>query len=107
MTDNPEVARIAGSLRDQGRGDGSSWLSHERLGYNFRISEINSALGRAQLTRLPEILNARNDVAMRYHRALAGLSDIEVQHVLPGVDMSWFVYVVRLGRRTIGRSGTA
>ena len=102
VTDDPEIARLTKSLRNQGRGDGNSWLSHERLGYNFRISEINSALGRAQLSRLPEIVKARSDVAMRYHRALARVRGVEVQPILPGVDMSWFVYVVRLDRRYAG-----
>src|SRR5437764_12098024 len=53
VTDDDDFAALCRSLRNQGR-DGMGWLAHRRLGYNYRLSEINAALGLAQLERLPE-----------------------------------------------------
>src|SRR5580698_1476111 len=58
VTDDDNFAATCRSLRNQGR-DGMSWLAHARLGYNYRLSEINAALGVAQMTRLQEILDNR------------------------------------------------
>ncbi|MBA7649340.1 GDP-perosamine synthase [subsurface metagenome] len=48
VTDNEELARLAKSMRNQGRGESGEWLDHERLGYNFRMDELSSALGCSQ-----------------------------------------------------------
>jgi perosamine synthetase len=96
LTNRDDVAAMARSLRNQGRGDGAGWLSHARLGFNYRMSEISAALGTAQLDRLPEILAMRANVARRYNALLAEIDEIEIPQVSPGVDMSWFVYVPRL-----------
>jgi perosamine synthetase len=73
-----------------------SWLVHERVGYNFRMSEINAALGVAQMQRLDEILEMRQAVAAAYTRRLLGHPHLIVPTVEEGTVMSWFVYVVRL-----------
>jgi perosamine synthetase len=98
VTNDDEVARLCRSWRNQGRGDASGWLQHERLGYNYRLSDLNCALGSVQVSRLPEILAARASVAARYHEALAGLAADVVRPELsePDAAISWFVYVVRL-----------
>jgi perosamine synthetase len=85
------------SLSNQGRSDSGEWLTHARLGYNYRLDDLSAALGLAQLERLEEILTARGEVARRYAELLAGLEGAEppladdAQHV-----RSWFVYAVRL-----------
>ena len=68
------------------------------LGFNYRLSEINCALGLTQLKRIDEILQLRSCVARIVSRAaLAGITGL----ILPAMTMaeglmSWFVYVVRL-----------
>ena len=47
-----------------------AWLAHQRLGYNYRLSEINAALGVAQLARLDDILENRRRVAQLYMERL-------------------------------------
>ena len=42
-------------MRNQGRDDGMGWLAHARLGFNYRISDINCALGVVQMERIDEI----------------------------------------------------
>ncbi len=101
LTDSDEVARLGRSLRNQGRGEGSSagWLRHERLGYNYRLSDINCALGLAQLERLDELLTQRERVARLYRERLEPLERkglLRRPYVAPHVKVSWFVYVVRL-----------
>ena len=96
ITDRDDIARFARSVRNQGRGDDNQWLHHERLGYNYRISEINCALGRAQLSRLPDMLSRRAAVARQYTELLAGLPGVQAPSVADDILMSWFVYVVRL-----------
>ena len=86
--------------RNQGRSSGMAWLDHDRLGFNYRLSEIACALGMAQLEHLDEMLAGRARVAQAYREALAGIEELE----LPGPDAggnrrSWFVFVVALPRR--------
>lgn len=99
VTNDDEIARIARSMRNQGRGEGAGWLTHERLGYNFRMSDINCALGLTQLGRIDEILARRTHVAGMYLQRLAGDDRLSTQKIIPGADMSWFVFVVRLADR--------
>jgi perosamine synthetase len=88
------------SERNQGRAPDMGWLDHDRLGFNYRLSDIACALGIAQLERLDEMLAARARVAGWYAEALAGLA-AERGVALPCADAggnvrSWFVYVVGL-----------
>jgi perosamine synthetase len=98
VTNRDDIAALALSLRNQGRDDGMTWLSHARLGYNYRISDINCALGIAQLDRLDEILAARARVAQWYDEKLSARApDIVRPCAAPdGYTRSWFVYVVQL-----------
>lgn len=96
LTDDEAIARFCRSVRNQGRSEHAEWLEHERLGYNYRISDINCALGLAQMQRLDEILAARARVADMYNQRLAHISGVTIPYVAPEVKMSWFVYVIRL-----------
>jgi perosamine synthetase len=87
------------SERNQGRAPNMDWLDHDRLGFNYRLSELACALGLAQLDRLDAMLGGRARVAALYHEALAGLDEL----ALPcpdagGARRGWFVYVVQLPR---------
>jgi perosamine synthetase len=85
------------SERNQGRAPDMGFLDHDRLGFNYRLSDLACALGLAQLERLDELLEARARVARLYGDALGNLDGLE----LPCPDWagdrrSWFVYVVQL-----------
>ncbi|TVQ63784.1 MAG: DegT/DnrJ/EryC1/StrS family aminotransferase [Phycisphaerales bacterium] len=101
VTDDERLAARCRSLRNQGRGAMSaggqgSWLKHERLGYNYRMSELQAALGVAQMERLDELITARQRVANMYVTRLAANGDVILPTVSPESSMSWFVFVVRL-----------
>jgi len=111
VTDDERLADACRSLRNQGRGVASahssgtgpgtgsatgSWLRHERIGFNFRMSEVNAALGVAQMTRLDKLLEKRTNVANAYLRRLSGVEQLVLPTVDRETDMSWFVFVPRL-----------
>lgn len=95
VTDDPDVAAACRSLRNQGRDESSGWLKHDRLGYNFRLSELHCALGLAQLERIEELLAARARVASVYAQRLAGIPEVRLLEDTPRSIRSWFVYVIR------------
>lgn len=100
VTDRDDIARLARSMRNQGRGEGDTWLLHERLGYNYRLSDINCALGSSQLRRLENFIHRRTQVMSWYREALAPFADmVTVPVEQSGVRVSWFVCVVRLADR--------
>lgn len=81
----------------QGRYESDDWFQHTELGYNYRISEINCALGLAQMARLEEILQKRADVASAYHQRLSAYPELSLPPLeVAAGRISWFVYVVRL-----------
>jgi dTDP-4-amino-4,6-dideoxygalactose transaminase len=97
VTDNGAWADLFRSLRNQGRDVFDAWLSHSRLGYNYRLDELSAALGRVQIRRVEELLAKREQVAQWYNERLAGLALVERPAVAPTTSrMSWFVYVVRV-----------
>lgn len=94
-TNDPGVAELCRSMRNQGRDPSGTWLNHVRLGYNYRLSELHAGLGLAQLQRIDELLTARARVARRYSKLLAGQDLIKVPEELDGIERSWFVYFVQ------------
>lgn len=97
VTNNERIAHVARSLANQGRAPGDTALLHETLGYNYRLSDIQCALGISQLARLPEFMRRRAEVAAWYEECLSPLRHhLHVPPVQEGVDISRFVYVVRL-----------
>ena len=104
VTDDERLANACRSMRNQGRaatdrsapGSKGTTLDVERLGWNYRMSEIHAALGVSQLGRLDWIMEQRSLVASYYTQALADISDLIIPSVEPNVSMSWFVYVPRL-----------
>jgi perosamine synthetase len=103
---DPAMAERARSERNQGRSRDMAFVDHERLGFNYRLSDVAAAIGVAQLERLDELLAARARVAAAYRERLeelgapAGEGDPNGL-VLPCRDggeeqRSWFVYAVRL-----------
>ncbi len=96
VTNNREIGDLCRSMRNQGRGDSAEWLEHQRLGYNYRLSDINCALGIAQLERIEDLLAKRERVAQMYNLRLEDWQEVRIPCSSPEVKRSWFVYVVVL-----------
>jgi perosamine synthetase len=96
-TDDPHWAELMQSLRNQGRGDGGTGYSSDRLGYNYRLDEMSAALGVAQLKRLDRLLAQRQAVASKYTELLRRVPGVTVKGAVPSTTrMSWFVFVIHL-----------
>ncbi|WP_263385169.1 DegT/DnrJ/EryC1/StrS family aminotransferase [Granulicella arctica] len=97
VTQDPRLAADIRAMRNQGRYVSDAWEQHSVLGWNYRLSEINCALGCAQMRRIDEILASRRNVAESYNRSLSTLRGVKVP-VLSYEDRStsWFVYVIQL-----------
>jgi perosamine synthetase len=99
VTHSEDEWRALVSMRNQGRSyeEGAGWFHHVRVGLNYRWTDLQAAIGIAQLERLEEILWLRAATARRYSELLADVAAVE----LPADDdadhrRSWFVYVVKL-----------
>ncbi len=87
------------SERNQGRAPDMGWLDHDRLGFNYRLSDIACAMGIAQLERLEAMLAERARVAGLYREALAEVEGLELPcEDRGGERRGWFVFVVQLPR---------
>jgi len=96
VTDDENTLKLCRSMRNQGRSEDGAWLQHKRLGFNYRISDINCALGIAQLERINEILIKREEVAKLYNKKLKEIEGLITPQPEENKKISWFVYVVRL-----------
>ena len=106
--DAGEAARLR-SERNQGRAVDMGWLDHDRLGFNYRLSDLQAALGVAQVEKLDSLLERRAAVAAAYAERLGELDGLRAPAPGRGGERrSWFVYTVRLPAgvdrdETIGR----
>jgi perosamine synthetase len=100
VTQSKKLAATIKSLRNHGRSDSDDWYQHSELGYNYRISEMNCALGIVQLSRIDEILERRETIAKIYSQKLRGAAELILPNS-PATDcrISWFVYVLQLAPR--------
>ena len=96
-TGSAAVKERMDSERNQGRAPDMDWLDHDRLGFNYRLSEIACALGIAQIGRLGAMLEGRRRVADLYRQALDGLDGLALPcEERRGARRGWFVFVVQL-----------
>ncbi len=98
MNDKKMYQLIKG-LANQGRGPDMQWLRHPYLGFNYRMSEIQAAIGRVQLKKLDQFLTKRDKVAEWYQeklKTIKGVSLIKAND--KDHKRSWFVYVIKLDK---------
>ena len=96
---DPATKERIDSERNQGRAPDLGWLDHDRLGFNYRLSDIACAIGLGQLDRLDELLEGRARVASLYRETLADVEDLALPCPdLDGNRRGWFVFVVQLPR---------
>ena len=97
VTDDLEIADLCRSMHNQGRSvQHGKWLEHIRLGYNYRMTEVQAAMGIVQLARLEQFIEKRTQLAARYNELLQSTGGVFTPHVHAGDKSSWFVYVIIL-----------
>jgi UDP-4-amino-4,6-dideoxy-N-acetyl-beta-L-altrosamine transaminase len=113
MTNDPELAermrldRSHGITRDPAKlqhDDAGAWYyEQQRLGFNYRMTDIAAALGLSQLTRIDEFIARRRAIAAAYDAALAEVAvTTPWQH--PDTESAWHLYVVRIDPRRTSRT---
>ena len=113
-TDDPELAALLRLFRNHGitsdhrqREPAGSWFYEMvDLGYNYRLTDFQCALGQTQLKKLPVSLARRCQIAGRYNQAFADLPGILPPVILPDRESGWHLYVIRLDldRLRVGRA---
>ena len=105
LTDNPELYQRLKLFRTHGitreeelltKNDGPWYYEQLDLGHNYRITDIQCALGVSQMDRLPEFLEKRKQIAKRYNEAFAANEQIQLPYQKEGCDNAWHLYVIRI-----------
>jgi perosamine synthetase len=96
-THSEEEWLLLKSLRNQGRSYDNRWFHHVRLGFNYRFTDLQAAVGIAQLEKLDRILELRAAAAARYAELLGDVDGVEPPLGDDAAHQrSWFVYVAKL-----------
>jgi perosamine synthetase len=111
-TEDAELARRMRVFRNHGitsdhrqREQAGSWFYEMvELGFNYRLSDVQCALGLSQLRKLPAWVERRRAIAARYDAALAALPGVKPLAVRPGVTHAYHLYVIRLEPAVLGQS---
>jgi UDP-4-amino-4,6-dideoxy-N-acetyl-beta-L-altrosamine transaminase len=103
---DPQVAATLRRLRSHGttrdtsemadRSEGAWYYEQHELGYHYRLTDIQAALGSSQLRRIGRFLDRRRELVERYHGALKPLA-LTAPYEAPGMRSSWHLYVIQLG----------
>ena len=97
ISPDAETKERLDSERNQGRAPDMGWLDHDRLGFNYRLSDVACALGLAQLERFDTLMAERERVATAYNELLGDVEGLGLPCPdTDGDERSWFVYVVQL-----------
>jgi perosamine synthetase len=100
VTADERIAAHARELRNQGRHSALDWYQHSEVGFSYRLSDINCALGVSQLVRIEAVVEKRQKLAEMYERQLAAIDEIVRPSLTSDVGrISWFVYPIRLAER--------
>lgn len=104
VTDDADLAERMRCFRTHGisadpkarEAAGTWYYEMVELGFNYRITDIQCALGVSQLGKLPGWLERRRALAARYDALLAGVDDVRPLGLRPGVEHAYHLYVVRV-----------
>lgn len=97
VTNNKSEYELLKSIVNQGRSDSGQWLSHDKLGFNYRMDEMSAACGWAQMKKIEDILDSRKTAALTYNKWLSDTAGVKtlIDHD-DNVFRSWQTYVVLL-----------
>jgi perosamine synthetase len=95
LTDDSLLAEKARYLSTQAKDDPDNYI-HDEIGYNFRLTNIQAALGVAQLEQLPEIMNRKKEIHTEYNEAFRG-SDMVLASTPPYADNNYWLNVLQFG----------
>jgi len=94
VTDDKDIYAFCVSMRDQGRVTGSNWIENARLGYNYRMTEVQAVIGCTQLEKVDGFLEKRRELVMAYANLLRELQHITVAMGTDDISKSWFIFYI-------------
>ena len=97
LTDDVPLARRAKHLTTTAKRPHAWEFFHDEVGFNYRMPNLNAALGCAQLERLPDMLARKRSLATAYRERLAGADGIAFIDEPPGSRSNFWLSAVRLG----------
>lgn len=102
LTDDPQIARAGKHLTTTAKLPHRWAFNHDAVAYNFRLPNINAALGCAQLERLPDMLRRKRRLAESYARSFEGVEGVAFVKEPPGCESNYWLNAVRLDRPDLG-----
>lgn len=96
VTDDPELGRLAKHLTTTARVPHRWSFIHDRIGFNYRLPNINAALGCAQLERLPDMLARKRALAQRYIAAFGNFHGASVVEQPAGTESNYWLVALKL-----------
>jgi len=94
-TNDEQLAEKARLMRDQGKENFYSNIII-KLGHNWRLPEINAAIGITQLKRLPEIIQKRNEIAKHYDQKIIQINGVKPVKTPPSIVNNYYKYITML-----------
>lgn len=101
VTRNEGWARRAKYLTTQAKDDSVEYV-HREIGYNYRLTNVQAALGCAQMEHLDQFIERKRSIATRYSEALGSLEGITVPGEAPDVESSYWLYTLQIDQRKRG-----
>lgn len=103
LTNDPELARHAKHLTTTAKVPHRWNFVHDEIGYNYRLPNINAALGCAQLEQLPDFLQAKRRIYERYQQAFAGVSHVRLMSEPDGCRSNYWLQTLLLDESAAGQ----
>ncbi len=94
LSDDPKIVSRARHLSVQARAS-APWYEHDDIGFNYRLGNLNAAVGRGQLATLPHRMAERRRVHEGYRRCLGGLAGVTFQELPAACSPNWWLTTVR------------
>lgn len=103
VTDDPMLASELGYLRERRLSDRNSVSVGSRVPWQASMSDLDAAIGLAQLKRIDEILLKRKQVETWYHTQMQSFEGIKPPYLAEDIDeVHWMLYKIHLGKRFTG-----
>lgn len=116
LTDNPDFFEKLLSFRTHGiekrdekllnkdENQGAWYHEMQELGYNYRITDIQAALGNSQLTRLPDFIKRRRQIASIYREKLATISGIKPLKEKEGIESAYHLFPILVTKEPVAKN---
>jgi len=102
LTDNSAFAEMAKYLTTQAKDDEIRYI-HNEVGYNFRLTNIQAAMGVAQMERLPDYLKNKKENFQKYKKGIETIPGLSLASSPPYADNNLWMYALRIEKDVYGK----